>query len=213
LPRIIGVDESGKGDFFGPLVVAALLASDDAISALTSLGVRDSKLISDGKMLEIDAELRAAYPHAFFVLMPSEYNRRYAEIRNLNVLLAQGHAEVITALLAEHEADKAISDKFGKPEHIERALRDRRCPVALEQIVRGESIAQVAGASILARARFVREMTALSEQWGMKLQKGASSLVDRDGQEFVRRHGVAALKEVAKTHFKNYQRALKPSLF
>jgi ribonuclease HIII len=85
--------------------------------------------------------------------------------------------------------------------------------VAIEQIVRGEAIPQVAGASILARARFVREMAGLSEQWGMVIPKGASSHVDQAGREFVKRHGADALKNVAKTHFKNFQRAVNPVLF
>jgi ribonuclease HIII len=110
-------------------------------------------------------------------------------------------------LAAKHAADQAISDKFGKPELIERELALLGCGIALHQEVRGEAIPQVAAASILARARFVREMDELSLQAGMELPKGASSQVDRAGRELVRRQGKEALSRFAKIHFKNYQRA------
>jgi ribonuclease HIII len=207
LPVIIGVDESGKGDFFGPLVIAAFLAPDDAIPELNRLGVRDSKTLTDIRMVQIDAELRRQFPFSVQVILPAEYNELYLKIRNLNVLLAKGHARVIHDLAARHAADQAISDKFGKPELIERELALLGCEIALHQEVRGEAIPQVAAASILARARFVREMDELSHQAGMELPKGASSQVDRAGRELVRRQGKDALNRFAKIHFKNYQRA------
>ena len=212
MPRIIGVDESGKGDFFGPLVVAAFLAPDEAVRELTEFGVRDSKTLTDKRMLAIDEELRRRFPHAVTVLTPVDYNRHYKEIKNLNVLLARGHAAVIAGVCAKHEADLAISDKFGKPEHLERALGLKNCTIPIRQIVRGEAIPQVAAASILARARFVREMTLLSERVGMELPKGAASFVDKVGQQLVQKYGVEILTEVAKVHFKNYARSVKPVL-
>lgn len=123
--RVIGVDESGKGDFFGPLVVAAFLADDSETEALRSMGVRDGKLISEKKILEIDERLRDAYPHALVVLEPAEYNRLHQRIKNLNKLLAEGHAEAIKQVLMAHRADLAVSDKFGKPELTEDALRNK----------------------------------------------------------------------------------------
>lgn len=207
MPIIIGVDESGKGDFFGPLVIAALLASDDDLARLRSLGVRDSKQIADKKLLSIDEQLRSNFPYAVRVILPSEYNPLYRRIKNLNILLAQGHAEVIQHLLAQRPADKAISDQFGKPELIERALLERGCHVELEQTVRAEAIPQVGAASICARAEFVRQMEFLSQQAGMTLPKGAGPQVDTAGGELVRRLGVPALEQFAKHHFKNYIRA------
>lgn len=208
MPVIIGVDESGKGDFFGPLVIAALLASNSDIPRLVEMGVRDSKLITDGKATQISEKLRAAFPHEIVVISPSEYNQTYQQIRNLNVFLAQGHARVIKALLAREPADHAISDQFGKPELILRALSENGCAIRLEQTVRAESIPQVGAASILARATFVHEMKQLSEKVGMTLPKGASALVDSAGRELVRRYGVAILDSVAKMHFKNYKRVV-----
>ncbi len=141
------------------------------------------------------------------MILPTEYNQLYLKIRNLNVLLAKGHARVIHNLASDHPADQAISDKFGKTELIERELALLGCEIELQQEVRGEAIPQVAAASILARARFVHEMQKLSEKAGLELPKGAGEIVDRAGRELVRRQGKEALAEFAKVHFKNYQRA------
>jgi ribonuclease HIII len=208
LNRIIGVDESGKGDFFGPLVVGGMLIPDSVIPELVTLGVRDSKLISDGRVLELDAILRNRYPHSLAILLPRDYNSVYQSIRNLNVLLARQHAAVITELARNHAADMAISDKFGKADHLEKALKEVGCRIELKQIVRGESIPQVAAASIIARACFLREMATLSDRAGIELPRGAGSPVDQAGRKLVGRFGPPILDDFAKTHFKNYARAL-----
>ena len=211
--RIIGVDESGKGDFFGPLVVASLLADRQQREVLADLGVRDSKLIADNKLLGIDEQLRGLFPHAVIIVSPEEYNRRWKQIRNLNRLLAWGHAEAIATVLASHEADLAISDKFGKAALIENALRERQLTIPLQQLVRGEVVPQVAAASVLARAAFIREMDSLSRACGMKLPKGAAPQVDQAGRRVVSARGIEILPSIAKIHFKNYQRVTNPQLF
>jgi ribonuclease HIII len=210
--RVIGVDESGKGDFFGPLVIAALLASDADHDRLRSIGARDSKLVADSRALAIDALLREEFPHAVLVVTPSEYNRRYQQIKNLNKLLAAGHAEVIDRLSLQSPADLAISDKFGKSELIESELAVRGQSIPLRQLTGGEAILQVAAASILARAEFIRQMDAMSHQWTINFPKGAAAQVDEAGRIFVRTHGAAKLGEVAKLHFKNYQRVVQAPL-
>ncbi|UCG62032.1 MAG: ribonuclease HIII [Candidatus Zixiibacteriota bacterium] len=211
--RVIGVDESGKGDFFGPLVIASFLADDSDLVLLKALGVRDGKSISDKRILEIDGDLRADFSHSVIVVPPKEYNRRYKKTKNLNKLLADGHAEAIDRLLSIHPAEMAISDKFGKTELVENALKHKRRSVKLEQIVRGESIPQVAAASILARARFIQEMDGLSAKYGMALPRGAAAVVDQAGRELVRLFGADVLMDAAKIHFKNYHRIVNPTLF
>ncbi len=210
--RVIGVDESGKGDFFGPLVVAAVLASDDELTALRDIGVRDGKLIADKKLLTIDNQLRRGYPHAVIILRPEQYNRQYAAVKNLNKLLATNHARAITAVLSDHKADLAVSDKFGKSELVEHALLKLGTAIPLTQIVRGEAVLQVAAASIIARAAFLRDMKRLSIAAGVALPKGAGAPVDRVGQTIAARHPLSIFNSIAKTHFKNYQRILKPGL-
>lgn len=211
--RIIGIDESGKGDFFGPLVIASFLADEGASELLRTLGVRDGKLLSENRILQIDRALRADFPHCLVVLTPDKYNRQYEKIRNLNKLLAEGHAQAIEKILKSQSADVAISDKFGKPELIESALGARGRKIELRQIVRGEAVVQVAAASILARARFIEEMEKLSASCGIELPRGAAAHVDEAGRQLVRKHGREMLSKVAKVHFKNYQRVIHPTLF
>lgn len=211
--RIIGVDEAGKGDFFGSLVIAAFLASDDDLNSLDDIGVRDSKKIAPKRLLTIDERLRALYPHVLVIIPPSEYNRRWKESRNLNKLLAEGHAEAIDRLRQQHPADIAVCDKFGKPELIEDELERLGCSLDVDQIERGESVPQVGAASILARAGFVREMERLSESIGFELPKGAAPIVDQAGRKLVQQQGEEVLERVAKVHFKNYQRVTDRRLF
>lgn len=208
--RIIGVDESGKGDFFGPLVIAAFLAPDADSDTLRAIGAKDSKTVTNNRVLEIDEELRKRFPHAVIVIDPAEYNTRYEKIKNLNKLLATGHADAIAQILIHEPADLAISDKFGKPELIEGELAKRKVDIHLKQITGGESIVQVAAASILARAEFIRSMDRLSAKFDMELPKGAAGHVDSAGRAFVRKHGAAELRQVAKLHFKNYTRVVTP---
>ncbi|MFQ5499123.1 MAG: ribonuclease HIII [Candidatus Zixiibacteriota bacterium] len=208
----IGVDESGKGDFFGPLVVAAFLCPDSEINCLRAKAVRDGKNIANNPLLELDDWLRSKYPYALVVYSPKDYNEQYAKIKNLNKLLAAGHAEAIDRVLKNMTADLAISDKFGKSVLIEQELRKRKQTVRLEQLVRGEQIAQVAAASILARAEFLRQMKKLSTEFALELPRGAAAHVDKAGRQFVRLHGAERLSEVAKLHFKNYHRVVNPRL-
>jgi ribonuclease HIII len=211
--RVIGVDESGKGDFFGPLVVAAFLAPDSAVPDLQAAGVRDGKLIANKKLLTIDERLRAVYPHAVVVIGPEEYNRRYKQIKNLNKLLAEGHARAVSVLLRENQADVAVSDKFGKAELVEQALAREEVSVPIEQLVRGEAIPQVAAASILARAAFMRESDQMSQSLGYDLPRGAGSIVDDAGRIIARRWPELSFAKIAKVHFKNMRRITHPTLF
>ncbi len=211
--RIIGVDESGKGDFFGSLVVAAIMIPDEDLHLLEALGVRDSKKIADKKLIGIDEVLREKFEYALVVLRPEEYNDRYDKIRNLNKLLAWGHAEAIEKVISKTDVTGAISDKFGKTELITGELRSRGIDISLKQEVRGERHPQVAAASILARAGFLREMDYLSDIAGIELPRGAAAHVDEAGRQVCSIGGVELLGKVAKTHFKNFVRATSPQLF
>jgi len=210
---IIGVDESGKGDFFGPLVVAAVAATDDQAIGFAALGIQDGKKVSKNRILVIDEEIRANYPHHIVSIPPGEYNRRYKQIKNLNRLLAACHAEVIDELCKQTGALRAVSDQFGKVELVDDALSSRGCDIDLKQMHRGEVVPQVAAASIVARAAFIRSMKALSEEYAVDLPLGAAPQVDKAGRELVKIHGPDVLEQVAKLHFKNYGRVVNPGLF
>jgi len=202
-----GVDESGKGDFFGPLVVAAAALSVLERPLLDELYVRDSKKISDQRVATIAAELKRHVPHSIVVIMPEKYNELHQKMGNLNKLLAWGHARAIENLLEKTPCETVISDKFGKEELLQRSLMVKGRSVRLIQQVRGESELSVAAASVLARAEFLSCLQRLSRKWQLSLPKGAAPQVDQAGAAFLRKHGEEELGQVAKLHFKNLQKA------
>jgi ribonuclease HIII len=203
---IIGVDESGKGDFFGPLVIAGALVEEEQLPFLTELGVRDSKTIADGKIITIAGRLRDRLPYEVVVIGPEKYNELYGRIRNLNKLLGWGHARVIENLLTKRPAKSAISDKFGHERFIIENLQKEGKKIELIQMVRGEAHPAVAAASILARAEFLKRMDEMSERFGVEFPRGASSTVDAAGRRLVSAKGTDILARVAKLHFKNFNK-------
>lgn len=205
---IIGVDESGKGDFFGPLVIAGVLVAEDQLTALTDLEVRDSKTIADGKVIRIAERLNRLCISNVVVINPEKYNQLYRKIRNLNKLLGWGHARVIENILARHPAPAAISDKFGAERFIADSLQREGRKINLIQMVRGEAHPAVAAASVMARAEFLRRMALLARTHGVTFPRGASAQVDETGRALVAAKGTAILERVAKLHFKNYKKIL-----
>lgn len=202
----IGVDESGKGDFFGPLVIAGVYVDGDITRALMDSGVMDSKKIgTDGKIRALSEIIRGVPGVVFEVIRigPARYNEMYANFRNLNRLLAWGHARVIENLLARRpDCPRALSDQFANPREIERALQGRGRQITMEQRTKAESDTAVAAASILAREAFINWMRDTGEELGIELPKGASALVKTAGQRIVTDLGSEKLAEVAKMHFK-----------
>lgn len=204
--KVLGIDESGKGDFFGPLVIAGVLTDEKGAVILQRAGVKDSKKIADKKVLELAVWLTDNFVHSVVTIGPEKYNQLYLKIRNLNRLLAWGHSRIIENIADDNMIDLAISDKFGKTDFIERALMEKGKQIKLLQIVRAESIPQVAAASILARAGFIQYMEKLSHQFSMDLPKGAGELVDRAAGLFAAKYGIDALSKVAKIHFRNFKK-------
>ncbi|MDE3048266.1 MAG: ribonuclease HIII, partial [Verrucomicrobiota bacterium] len=200
-PRI-GMDEAGKGDFFGPLCVAALYAEGDGIKALVAMGVRDSKRITDSVILKIAKRLRAEYPYTVIRLFPKKYNELHAKFKNLNRLLGWAHAAALGDLAQKTGCKKAILDQFAEKHVMENALKQKKIEVELEQKVRGEEDLVVAAASILARAAFLEGIQTLGEEVGMELPKGASAKVKETAKKLIAQWGPEILDKVAKTHFK-----------
>lgn len=207
-----GIDESGKGDYFGPLVVAGVYSCEQTAAALLQLGCKDSKMIKDDKHI---AALAAKVMHlpgiAFEVICigPCRYNELYAEMGNLNRLLAWGHARVIAALHEKVPAcPRALSDQFANEWVLKKALGARRVPVKLEQRTGGESDIAVAAASILARARFVKWMDDAAAACGCPLPLGCAPHVAKAARTFVSTHGANRLGDVAKLHFKTTRQVL-----
>jgi len=201
IPRI-GIDESGKGDYFGPLVIAASYVSPDREADLTLLQVRDSKRISDGRILELAGDIRLICPHQVVAIGPERYNALYARIKNLNRLLAWGHARALENLLEQVPCELAIADQFGDERYVQRALMEKGKTIRLVQQPKAEADLAVAAASILARAEFLTRLRRLSEEVGTTLPKGASNAVELAGRIILKKHGEPGLGRVAKLHFK-----------
>ncbi len=210
-PRI-GVDESGKGDFFGPMVIAGFLWTPERADLLRQLGVKDSKqMASDAKMLQVAETLERQCPQHIEVicLMPPTYNRMVARMGSVNRVLAWGHATVMENLLERHPGTrKAVADQFGPEHQIRNALKTRGKAIELVQRHRAESDPAVAAASILARAGFVRAMSELGEKAGQVLPKGATH-VRGPAEALVRAKGPDILLETAKTHFRTTRQVLE----
>ena len=210
-PRI-GVDESGKGDFFGPLVIAGVFVNEIAAQEMMEIGVRDSKLIkSDARIAEIAKQIRLSEGCVTDVVAigPEKYNQLHARMRNVNDILGWGHARVIENLLGRVDSPKAISDQFGNKRIIERALMERGRKIELVQRHKAESDLAVAAASIIARNEFVMRLRRLGREYGMELPKGASTAVEEAAVQLVTKHGRDALAKVAKMHFRTSQKVLE----
>ena len=210
----MGVDESGKGDFFGPLVIAAAYVDEGIAKDLKALNVRDSKTItSDKAAQDLAKKIRARLGDRFAVVSigPAAYNRLYATMSSVNRILAWGHARAIENLLEKvPNCPRALSDQFGPEQQIQRALQQKGRKIKLEQRHRAESDIAVAAASILARSGFLTALDKLGEKYGVKLPKGASDQVKRVAGELVQKRGGTALLETAKCHFKTTDDVLGP---
>jgi ribonuclease HIII len=215
LPRL-GVDESGKGDFFGPLCIAGAYVNESVVKAWKDSGIRDSKNISSDKRIKELAELIRDTPGCVTAVVPignEAYNRLYLKMRSVNTLLAWGHARVIENLMGQkHRMNpppvRAISDQFAANKAtVAGALMSLGRSIELVQKHRAEEDLAVAAASILARHEFVSRLANLEKQYDLKLPKGASAAVDAAAKEFIAKHGVENLPKVAKMHFRTALRA------
>lgn len=215
-PRI-GVDESGKGDFFGPLCIAGVYVNERVLAAWKDAGVRDSKNVSSdaqiGKLAKIIRETPGCVVDV--VTIGNEaYNRMHADHGSVNRVLAWGHARVIENLLSQSQRlvpppVRAISDQFAADKGtVERALMELGKTLELVQRHKAETDLAVAAASIIARHEYVSRLGALARQYGVPLPKGASAGVEAAAKGFVEKHGAELLPKVAKMHFRTRYRVL-----
>lgn len=198
----IGTDESGKGDYFGPLVVAGVYIGDEQQKVLAELGVKDSKKFSDRRVSELADVVRKGYRHSLVVIGPEKYNELYSKLRNLNKILAWAHSRAIENILEEVDCRLAITDQFGDKSYVLNALMKKGKRIDLVQKPKAEEDMAVAAASILARAEFLKRLYFLSQDVGVDLPKGASALVEQAGLKLIKLRGAQVLDTVAKKHFK-----------
>jgi ribonuclease HIII len=214
----IGTDEAGKGDYFGPLVSAAVFVDGDSAARLRELGVRDSKTLSDRRVRELAEQIRHLPDVRYTVtaINPRKFNELYEQFRregkNLNSLLAWGHARSIDTLLSAPASKRAnpkfaLVDQFADKHYIEQ--RTRKFGIPIHQRHKAEEDIAVAAASVLARDGFLQWLERLSLRTQIPLPKGASPQVIAAAKQFVRRWGAKWLGEVAKLSFRTTAKVLE----
>lgn len=201
-----GVDESGKGDFFGPLVIAGVYADRGVARKLIDGGTQDSKRItSDARIRTLADAIRKNSMGLFEVVLigPAKYNELYEKFGNLNRLLAWGHARVIENLLAKKpDCPRSLSDQFADARLIEQSLFRHGRNIDIQQRPRAESDIAVAAASILAREAFINWLDREGKKLGVRLDRGVSPVVKAAAQKLVETRGPEILRQVAKVHFR-----------
>lgn len=200
-----GVDESGKGDFFGPLVIAGVYVDRDVARHFQDLGITDSKRITSDKRIRDLAEgiRRSRTAQSVVTINPERYNALFTKIGNLNRLLAWGHARIIENLCElRPDCPRALSDKFADVRVLERALMEKGKAIQLDQRTKAESDFAVAAASILAREKFIDWLHTTDQRLGVTLPRGVNTAVKDAARGIVAHGGREALAAVAKMHFK-----------
>lgn len=207
-----GIDESGKGDYFGPLVIAGVYTDHAITKHLMKAGIMDSKKVNSAAKIRQLAEVIRSTPSVEFYIItlpPQRYNETYQQFGNLNKMLAWGHASVIEKLLQlVPDCPRSLSDQFAKPFVLQKAVSAKKLKITLDQRTGGESDIAVAAASILARERFVEWMDKTSAAGGVTLPLGASASVVSAAKKVILKHGNEALGKVAKLHFKTTQQVI-----
>jgi ribonuclease HIII len=200
----IGTDESGKGDYFGPLVVAGVIVDSTTFVQLKKIGVKDSKLLNDDAIKKMAPQIKNIVGDKFniIVITPKTYNSLHAKMKNVNKILGWAHAKVIENLLEKENVANAISDKFGDERLIQSQLQEKGKKINLMQFTKAEKYVAVAAASILARNRFSEWFVQMAETNNLVLPKGASKIVDTTLRYIKQKYGVGYLNEIAKVHFK-----------
>jgi ribonuclease HIII len=201
-----GLDESGKGDLFGPVVAATVIAEKTAIEGWIKAGVKDSKKIVDSQIIKFDKLIRETHGVAVATClcgMP-KYNLLMSRPHaNLNRLLAWQHATALVQALSRKKAPRGLLDQFSKQPLVQRELAKMGVKdFALAMRTKAEEDPVVAAASVVARAEYVRQMNTLSRDFGGPLQKGAGPLVKEQASQIVVRFGARALGNFAKLHFR-----------
>lgn len=213
----IGSDEVGTGDYFGPIVVTASYVSKDKIEWLSSLGIMDSKKMTDEKILKVAPQIAKEIPYRSIILTNKEYNEKYNSNTNMNKIKAIMHNKALYQVVNELklEYDYIIVDEFAREARYYSYIED------VENIQRGitfmtkaeDKNLAVACSSVISRYIFLKEFDKLSDELHIPLVKGAGSNVDKIGEEVVEKYGKEKLNEIAKLNFKNTQRILKTFIF
>lgn len=207
----IGSDEVGTGDYFGPVVVSSAYVSKENIPFLESLGVKDSKKMTDAEILKIVPEIIKKIPYSTRVVNNEDYNKKYSENVNMNVIKAAVHNKVLLDLTQKYNAKYIVVDQFVAPgtyyKYIEKALVIQKNITFLTKAE--DKCLSVACASLISRYAFIKEMERLSNKVGFTLPKGAGQIVDEAGVKIVKKEGIDILNQISKINFKNTEKIKK----
>ena len=213
----VGSDEVGTGDYFGPIVVTATYVKKEDIPFLESLGIKDSKKVTDELILKVVPELIKKIPYRSLILTNKEYNEKYSRAFNMNKIKAIMHNKVLYQIMTELKpaVDYIIVDEFAREaryyDYIKEAQEIQK-GITFMTKAEDKNLA-VASASMISRYIFLKEFDKLCDEVSLPLPKGAGSDVDKMGEELVAKYGEEKLKEVAKYNFKNTQKILKTMIF
>ncbi|MEM8883628.1 MAG: ribonuclease HIII [Planctomycetota bacterium] len=207
---VAGSDESGKGDYFGPLVVAAVVVAPGEEEEIRSLGVRDCKQMADSSILRVAAALRERFPHGVVKLDPPGYNEAHARDGNVAIFLSRMHAQALAeAVGGADDCGLIVIDKFTSVARLKGALAEESLTMPVEIRPKAEDNPAVAAASVLARAEFLLDLRELGHEWGVELPKGAGRPVDVAARDIYRSGGRATLDKIAKTHFRTTSKVMQ----
>ena len=200
----IGTDESGKGDYFGPLVVAGVYLTPGTGKFLRSIGIRDSKELNDYQIIKIASEIKknSEIISDAVLISPEKYNQLYEKMGNLNRLMGWAHARVIENLLNKCDSGEVISDKFGNEKVILDALQTKGRTINLKQVTKAEKFTAVAAASVLARESVINWFRIQSRKYKIEIPKGSSSEVESVARQLYQKYGEDTLTKLVKLHFK-----------
>lgn len=203
----IGSDEVGTGDYFGPIVVTATFVDKSKIDFINDLGVKDSKKLTDDKILKIAPQLIKEIPYVTFTLNNTDYNQYQKMGYNMNKIKAILHNKVLYSLTHKdnYPYDKIVVDQFVYPrKYFEHIMEATEKVTNITFTTKAESkCASVAAASIISRYIFLMKMDEMSKSLGIDIPKGANDIVDKVGAEIVTNFGIEKLNEIAKLNFKN----------
>lgn len=203
----IGSDEVGTGDYFGPIVVTATYITKDDIPFLEELGVKDSKKLTDDKILEIVPKIIKKIPYECIILSNKEYNENYNADMNMNKVKAILHNKVLNKMVNKYQADYVVVDQFANPYVYYNYLKGTNYVRNITFITKAEDkCLSVACASLISRFVFLKEFDKLGEKLGVFLIKGASDKVDELGLRIVNKFGFDKLTDIAKLNFKNTEK-------
>lgn len=207
----IGSDEVGTGDFFGPIVVTATYVETKNFEFLKEIGVKDSKKLTDEKILEIAPKIMKKIPYVTTILDNKTYNENYGKNNNnMNKLKAILHNKALYELKEKNKFNyaKIVIDEFCSKENFYKYIEN--VPEKVEYITfmtkAEDKVLSVGCASIIARYTFLRKMDELSDDVHMVLPKGAGANVDKVGKDIINEYGEEKLREIAKLNFSNYKK-------